>query len=175
MSGCSALSKQDLVCPITLDIYRDPVLASDGHVYERKAILTWIAQQGTSPLTREPLNVNDLHTDERIRQLCESYRLTHQINSCQTSVISLPESLASQTNIDNYQESSSSSTTKLCYPKRLLIIFIVITCIICPIIIVTSIILCVHRSDSICSRKCAIDLIHKRLLQTNYFRIFNDN
>lgn len=38
----------DFICPITLDEYRDPVLAGNGHVYERIAIVLWIEQQGTS-------------------------------------------------------------------------------------------------------------------------------
>ncbi len=62
------------VCPITLDAYRDPVLAGDGHIYERTAIVRWIQQQGTSPLTREPLNLKDLRSEENITQMCRPYR-----------------------------------------------------------------------------------------------------
>ena len=50
----------DLVCPITLRVFRDPVIAADGHTYERQAIVRWITAHGTSPLTRQPLNVDDL-------------------------------------------------------------------------------------------------------------------
>ena len=47
----------DLVCPITLDVMVDPVVASDGHTYERGAIEQWYQQnQGTSPMTRERLS-----------------------------------------------------------------------------------------------------------------------
>ena len=43
-------------CPITLHRCRRPVLASDGHTYERVAILTHMARIGfTSPMTTEPL------------------------------------------------------------------------------------------------------------------------
>lgn len=31
-----------LCCPLTLDFFSDPVLAADGHAYERAAIETWL-------------------------------------------------------------------------------------------------------------------------------------
>ena len=44
-------AKQDLRCPITLEVMRDPVMAADGHSYEREAILRWLRGHRTSPLT----------------------------------------------------------------------------------------------------------------------------
>ena len=43
----------DFRCPITTAVMRDPVVAADGHTYERQAIATWLATHNTSPLTRE--------------------------------------------------------------------------------------------------------------------------
>lgn len=44
------------VCPITLHPCIDPVVASDGHTYERDAIVEHMARNGlVSPTTREPL------------------------------------------------------------------------------------------------------------------------
>ena len=50
------------VCPITHELMHDPVVASDGHAYERRALAQWIhesIQKGegtvTSPLTREKI------------------------------------------------------------------------------------------------------------------------
>lgn len=37
-------------CPITYDIMEDPVVASDGHTYERTAIERWLAEKRTSPI-----------------------------------------------------------------------------------------------------------------------------
>ena len=34
-----------LLCPITLEIFRDPVVAKDGHTYERQAIVEWIGKK----------------------------------------------------------------------------------------------------------------------------------
>lgn len=57
----------DLKCPITHDYFRDPVRAEDNRVYERAAITQWINAAGTSPITRQPLNVNCLQTEHEIR------------------------------------------------------------------------------------------------------------
>ena len=44
-------------CPILLDFTDDPVLASDGFVYDRDAILTYLSKGNkTSPMTREDLS-----------------------------------------------------------------------------------------------------------------------
>ena len=50
----------EFLCPITYEVMRDPVVASDGHSYERAAIEHYHAQEGrrTSPLTRAQLEVD---------------------------------------------------------------------------------------------------------------------
>jgi hypothetical protein len=62
-------SENNLICPITHKIFQDPVLAGDGHVYERAAIVKWIQTNGTSPITLEPLNIDDLVPEENIKRL----------------------------------------------------------------------------------------------------------
>lgn len=63
--------KQDLRCPITLDVMRDPVLASDGHSYEREAIERWFAGHRTSPLTGRVMPNNNLIPNHRLRALIQ--------------------------------------------------------------------------------------------------------
>jgi hypothetical protein len=46
---------QSLCCPITHDVMVDPVVASDGYTYDRRAIEQWLEQNGTSPMTGESL------------------------------------------------------------------------------------------------------------------------
>jgi hypothetical protein len=43
----------EFVCPITYVIMVDPVMAPDGHTYERSAIVAWLHGKCTSPMTRE--------------------------------------------------------------------------------------------------------------------------
>jgi hypothetical protein len=45
----------EFFCPITLELMREPTLASDGHSYEREALEEWLAQADSSPMTGLPL------------------------------------------------------------------------------------------------------------------------
>jgi len=44
-----------MCCPILMDVMRDPVMAADGHTYEKVAIEQWFLKARTSPTTNEPL------------------------------------------------------------------------------------------------------------------------
>jgi hypothetical protein len=44
-----------LRCPICREVFRDPVVASDGQTYERAAIVAWMAKSDASPVTGQPL------------------------------------------------------------------------------------------------------------------------
>ena len=43
-------------CPITCELMQDPVVAADGHSYEKEAITRWLATKKSSPLTRKELD-----------------------------------------------------------------------------------------------------------------------
>ncbi|CAF1359554.1 unnamed protein product [Rotaria magnacalcarata] len=65
----------DLFDPITQELFRDPVTAEDGHVYERSTITKWITEyNGTSPFTRKPIDVNKLQPNDGIRELADRHR-----------------------------------------------------------------------------------------------------
>tara|TARA_B110000208_G_scaffold191771_1_gene260017 strand:+ start:79 stop:753 length:675 start_codon:yes stop_codon:yes gene_type:complete len=49
-----------LCCPITNEIISDPVIDKDGHTYEKFAIVEWLSINSISPITRTPMDVNDL-------------------------------------------------------------------------------------------------------------------
>jgi hypothetical protein len=60
-------------CPITAEIMRDPVMADDGHTYERDAIGKWFSGgHDTSPMTREVVT-NRLVSNLLIKQAIEEY------------------------------------------------------------------------------------------------------
>ena len=44
------------LCAITHELMVDPVLATDGHTYEREAIETWLTKRLASPKTGEALS-----------------------------------------------------------------------------------------------------------------------
>ncbi len=62
--------KSHFHCPITLELMKDPVVASDGHMYEREAIEKWLKTSNKSPVTNEPISDHliPLHT---VRTLLE--------------------------------------------------------------------------------------------------------
>lgn len=47
---------EDYICPITMALFFDPVVASDGFTYEREAINEWMSKNKKSPLTGEIMN-----------------------------------------------------------------------------------------------------------------------
>ncbi len=67
----SAITLQALQCPITHDIMVDPVKAPDGHTYERAAIEEAIRRNGKSPITRQPLRIDQLVTDYTLKNVID--------------------------------------------------------------------------------------------------------
>lgn len=63
----------EFVCPITFELMHDPVVASDGHSYERKSIEQVIQASGVSPLTRETLNPAILLPNRALRTCIEEH------------------------------------------------------------------------------------------------------
>jgi hypothetical protein len=48
------------ICPITQEPIKDPVFAPDYHLYERSALEQWLRTNPTSPMTRQPMRIEDL-------------------------------------------------------------------------------------------------------------------
>mmetsp|Transcript_60572 Transcript_60572/g.180116 ORF Transcript_60572/g.180116 Transcript_60572/m.180116 type:complete len:258 (+) Transcript_60572:1943-2716(+) len=46
----------ELVCPITFQLMVDPVVAADGHTYERSAVEDWLKTHNRSPKCNTPLD-----------------------------------------------------------------------------------------------------------------------
>ena len=53
--GADFTPSDDFLCPITMQVMLDPVVASDGHSYERMAIQRVLDSTSISPMTRERL------------------------------------------------------------------------------------------------------------------------
>ena len=64
----------EYVCPISQELMEDPVLASDGHAYERRAIECWFKKRLTSPKTGEPLETPALFPNHPLRRLIMDWR-----------------------------------------------------------------------------------------------------
>ena len=66
---------KELCCPLTLELFLDPVKTIHGHTYERAAIQGWFRTNTTDPMTREDVPVTTLHSDEDMRKRCDELRL----------------------------------------------------------------------------------------------------
>ena len=63
-------------CPLTLKVFQDPVVASDGRTYERSAIQKWIERKGTSatsPTDGKTLLKSELYPNFILKQLMRHY------------------------------------------------------------------------------------------------------
>jgi len=79
----------DLTCPLSQEIMTDPVIAADGHTYERAMIAEWLRVNPSSPLTREPLTSTQLIPNHTLKKVIEEWNL----QTSPRSVISSPHLL----------------------------------------------------------------------------------
>ena len=64
----SSIVPPEFICPITLQIMRDPVMTKYGHNFERSAILEWLHRGHTRcPITRKKLNLSKLVPNAALR------------------------------------------------------------------------------------------------------------
>ncbi|XP_022767512.1 putative E3 ubiquitin-protein ligase LIN-1 isoform X2 [Durio zibethinus] len=70
---------KDFVCPITGQIFNDPVTLETGQTYERKAIEEWLNRgNATCPITRHPLSSSALpKTNYVLKRLITSWKEQH--------------------------------------------------------------------------------------------------
>ena len=63
------IDMDSIICPISFENMKDPVIDPEGNSYERSAIEKWLDMNKTSPLTRSPLNVKDLVTNRALKDM----------------------------------------------------------------------------------------------------------
>jgi hypothetical protein len=68
-AGLKVRAPHEFVCPVTLQLLRDPVIASDGHTYERDAIERWLQLSSRSPKTNLPLDRRQLTPNVALRNI----------------------------------------------------------------------------------------------------------
>ena len=74
MAESNGICFEDFMCPITSALMEDPVVDRDGNSYERKSIEMWLMSNRTSPITRLPLNVEELVPNRALRNAIEVAR-----------------------------------------------------------------------------------------------------
>lgn len=102
----------DFVCPLTLEVFTDPLMSKYGHNFERQAILEWLAQGSTGcPITRQPLTPSMLFPNASLRVRVRSWQ---RESNLPVSCVGLEESSCADTNklvisIDSLENEVGSS------------------------------------------------------------------
>lgn len=60
-------------CPITTEVLKDPVVAADGHTYERQHITEWLQKSDTSPMTNETMEHKHLTPNFALVGIMQAY------------------------------------------------------------------------------------------------------
>ncbi|CAG9316653.1 unnamed protein product [Blepharisma stoltei] len=74
MEGSDQYMPNEYLCPITQELMDDPVIAADGHTYERAAIAAWMEISNANPLTGEELSSRNLTPNYNIKALISDYK-----------------------------------------------------------------------------------------------------
>eukprot|EP01105_Mastigella_eilhardi_P003618 TRINITY_DN1474_c0_g1_i1.p1 TRINITY_DN1474_c0_g1~~TRINITY_DN1474_c0_g1_i1.p1 ORF type:complete len:609 (+),score=138.05 TRINITY_DN1474_c0_g1_i1:94-1920(+) len=59
--------------PISLEMIKDPVIAMDGHTYDRTSITTWLESHDTSPMSGAKLEAKTLIPNHNLKSQISSY------------------------------------------------------------------------------------------------------
>lgn len=72
-SSCPAVIPDDYLCPISLDLMRDPVIVATGQTYERGNIQKWLEENRTCPKTSQILPHTTLTPNFVLRSLIHQW------------------------------------------------------------------------------------------------------
>jgi len=95
-----ALHLKTLRCPITMEVFTDPVIVSDGQTYQIKSITRWLKINKTSPLTKKVMIADELICNIGIQEIIESYY-----------PLDVPQDIPDEANIEDGSPPNSSSST----------------------------------------------------------------
>jgi hypothetical protein len=66
------------MCPITLELMHRPVVAADGHSYEETAIVRWLQNNNTSPVTNLRLKNKDIAPNHSLAAAIQDFKQQQQ-------------------------------------------------------------------------------------------------
>ena len=67
------------LCPITRELMEDPVLAPDGHTYERTSVVRWFRRSMKSPVTGAELLSTDVVPNFTVRSMIVEFKEQHSM------------------------------------------------------------------------------------------------
>ena len=68
-------------CPITLVQMNNPVTTPSGRTYEKEAIENWIDCKGTSPMSRNPLSIEELRPNRALKDLIDESKFKEEMKT----------------------------------------------------------------------------------------------
>jgi hypothetical protein len=63
----------EFICPISMDIMKDPVICEDGYSYEKNNIINWLKRSGTSPMTREKMSLERILPNDSVKSAIDKW------------------------------------------------------------------------------------------------------
>jgi U-box domain len=75
------------LCPLTLETMFDPVLDAEGNTYERYAILEWLKEHRTSPISRRHLSERMLKPNNSLREAIHEFMGTAWVQKQQKMIM----------------------------------------------------------------------------------------
>ncbi|XP_062354306.1 WD repeat, SAM and U-box domain-containing protein 1 isoform X4 [Cinclus cinclus] len=78
MTTIPAAVPDEFLCPITRELMKDPVIATDGYSYEREAMENWISNRRSSPMTNLPLHSLMLTPNRTLKMAISRWLETQQ-------------------------------------------------------------------------------------------------
>ena len=76
-TSCSLSIPEEYICPLTLELFKHPVMTRWGHTFERDAIMEWLKKNDECPLTRNKMTLKDIlphrSLNEKIKEWKKEY------------------------------------------------------------------------------------------------------
>ena len=70
--------RKSLSCPISWNIFIDPVIASDGHTYERENIEGWFLKSDKSPMSGSLVYSKELYTNYLMKLIIKNCKKVYK-------------------------------------------------------------------------------------------------
>jgi len=83
----------DVCCPVSLMVFTEPVIASDGFIYEKASLLTLLRNRQVSPMTREVLKQTHRPAQQKRLQAedFQQNRCQHLLEFAREAALGQPE------------------------------------------------------------------------------------
>ncbi len=77
----SAVPPNEFVCPLTMELMKDPVVLTDGFTYEREAITHWLQTSNRSPRTNLALDSTTVIQNMAIKIQIREWKDAHRVQA----------------------------------------------------------------------------------------------